>query len=105
VGTGLCSACGEVGLAGVLVLGWAGFVDHALVVSVGGAGDGAVPLQGGRLCAARAWLASWTSAFSADDRELWDDAVCDDAFWRDAMVAGLVRVRRSRRRVRISVLV
>ena len=46
---GLGSASGEVGLAGVLMLEGAGFVDHSLVVCEGGAGDCAVPVQGGEI--------------------------------------------------------
>jgi len=49
VSTGLGSASGEVGFAGVLVLEWAGFVDHPLVVNSGGACDSAVPLQGWKI--------------------------------------------------------
>jgi hypothetical protein len=45
VGASLGAASGEVGLAGVLVLKWAGFVDHPLVVSAGGAGDCVVPVE------------------------------------------------------------
>jgi hypothetical protein len=49
VGSGLGSASGEVGLSGVLMLEGAGFVDHSLVVGLGGAGNGAVPVQGGEI--------------------------------------------------------